>query len=260
MLILIFFVLLHLHPIRSSLEWNCAGDLRVAKQQCTITVEYRTSQGRKEVCHARTLALTSLPIYSFSSNHTMQTFRVNFCQLSSIGQLPFSLPSSVERLDLSENALSTFTLAFPLPSNLQTLILDRNENLTEIQFGHPRLHQRLTRLSLRHNRRIQLSSFPASLIELDLTDCNLSPLSLSNLFIPLKNLTHLSLADNHLTQLPTLDERVRLEHLNLSKNQLTVIDEKWFAQHHHHLRMVDLRFNRIQSVEFLQMIKNDNQV
>lgn len=255
---IVIFVLLHPHPIQSSLEWNCSFDFPVHKSQCLIAVEYRTNQGEKEVCYARTLALTSLPIYSFSSNHTMQTFRVNSCQLSSIGQLPFSLPSSVEQLDLSENSLSTFTLAFPLPSNLQTLILDRNLNLTTIQFGHPRLHQRLTRLSLKHNHQIQLSSLPTSLIELDLTDCNLSQSSLSTLLIPLKKLTHLSLPDNRLVQLPSLDESVRLEYLNLSKNQLTVMNEKWFIQHH--LRSLDLRYNRIQSVEFLQLFKNDNQV
>ncbi|CAF4469517.1 unnamed protein product, partial [Rotaria magnacalcarata] len=79
----------------------------------------------------------------------MQTFKINSCQLSTLGQLPFSLPSSVEILDLSYNSLSTFILSFPLPSNLKYLYLDSNPDLIDINFGSNRAQQRLIGLSLR---------------------------------------------------------------------------------------------------------------
>jgi Leucine-rich repeat (LRR) protein len=179
----------------------------------------------------------------------MQTFKLNSCQLSTLGQLPFSLPSSVERLDLSYNALSTFILSFPLPSNLEYLSLDHNPNLIDLNFGHTRMQQRLIGLSLRSNKKIRLTSFPPHLTQLDLTDCNLSQSFLSTLLISLTKLTHLSLANNQLERLPSLDERkLRLEYLNLSNNHLTSIENKWL---HPQLNTLDLQFNRIRSLEFL---------
>ena len=229
-------------------------------EQCTITVEYDHihNENEKQVCTTHRLAITSLPPPSTSSNHTMQTFKLNSCHLSTLGQLPFSLPSSVQRLDLSSNVLSTFTLSFPLPSNLKYLILDSNPNLIEIHFGSPRVQQRLIGLSLRHNQKMRLSSLPVHLTHLDLTDCNLSHSFLSTLLIPLTRLTHLSLADNQLERLPSIDERVQLQYLNLSNNRLIFIDKHWL---HRQLGVLDLRHNRFNSVEFLSIFhksKSDN--
>ncbi len=262
---IILFLLLFIDNSLSS-EWNCTVNKNSIDkmkffsfsndqiyEQCTITVEYINQQ----VCIAHTLAITSLPPPSLSSNHTMQTFKINSCQLSTLGQLPFSLPSSVEILDLSYNSLSTFILSFPLSSNLKYLYLDYNPNLIDINFGNSRVQQRLIGLSLRHNKKIQLSSLPPHLTQLDLTDCNLLQ---SPLLISLTKLTHLSLADNQLERLPSIDENVRLEYLNLSNNRLTSIEDGWL---HRPLRTLDLKFNRIQSLEFLKtllkIISNTNQ-
>jgi Leucine-rich repeat (LRR) protein len=181
----------------------------------------------------------------------MQTFKLNSCQLLTLSQLPFSLPSSLEKLDLSYNLLSTFTLSFPLPSYLKYLYLDHNPNLIDINFGHYRVQQQLIGLSLRHNKYIQLSSLPLHLTHLDLTDCNLfqSTILSSSVLKSLKNLTHLSLADNQLKQLPILNERIQLEYLNLSNNHLTFIEDRWL---HKHLRNLDLKFNQIKSLEFFK--------
>ncbi|CAF4985330.1 unnamed protein product, partial [Rotaria socialis] len=159
-----------------SSDWNCTmiNDFIGQKQnllfsndqfseQCTITVEYLNRQNEKLVCITHTLTITSLPPLSLSSNHTMQTFKINSCQLSTLGQLPFSLPSSVEILDLSYNSLSTFILSFPLPSNLKYLYLDSNPDLIDINFGSNRVQQRLIGLSLRHNKKMKLLSLPPHL-------------------------------------------------------------------------------------------------
>jgi Leucine-rich repeat (LRR) protein len=226
-------------------------------EQCTITVEYNNLQQEKQVCIAHTLMIESLPPLSLSSNHTMQTFQINSCQLSTLAQLPFSLPASVEILDLSYNLLSTFALSFPLPANLKYIYLDSNPNLIDINFGHHRVQQRLIGLSLRHNKKIQLSSFPPHLTQLDLTDCNLLQSPILPLVISLTKLTHLSLADNQLERLPSMDESIRLEYLNVSNNRLTLIEDGWL---HRSLRTLDLRFNQIQSLEFLENKLTTNQV
>jgi len=228
-------------------------------EQCTITVEYQNLQQEKHVCITHTLTIESLPPLSLSTNHTMQTFKINSCQLSTLGQLPFSLPSSVELLDLSSNSLSTFVLSFPLPSNLKYLYLDSNPNLIDINFGNHRVQQRLISLSLRHNKKMQLLSLPPYLTQLDLTDCNLSQSSILPLMISLTKLTHLSLADNQLERLPSINENIRLEYLNVSNNRLTFIEDEWL---HSSLRTLDLKFNQIQSLEFLQnkFLTTSNQV
>ncbi|CAF1510238.1 unnamed protein product [Rotaria magnacalcarata] len=246
----------------SSSDWNCTmiNNFIGQKQnllfsndqfseQCTITVEYLNRQNEKLVCITHTLTITSLPPLSLSSNHTMQTFKINSCQLSTLGQLPFSLPSSVEILDLSYNSLSTFTLSFPLPSNLKYLYLDSNPDLIDINFGSNRAQQRLIGLSLRHNKKMKLLSLPPHLTQLDLTDCNLQQSSILPLLISLTKLTHLSLVNNQLERLPSLDESVRLEYLNVSNNHLTYIEDRWL---HRQLRILDLTFNQIQSLEFFK--------
>ncbi|CAF1519480.1 unnamed protein product [Adineta ricciae] len=256
---IILFVLLFIDQSFAS-EWTCTTHQNSLSrillpndripEQCTITVEYQNHQQEKQVCIAHTLIITSLPPPSLSSNYTMQTFKLNSCQLSTLAQLPFSLPSSVERLDLSSNSLSTFLLAFPLPSNLKYLDLDNNPNLIEINFGNHRVQQHLIGLSLRHNKRIQLSSLPPHLTYLDLTDCDILQSSILPLLISLTKLTHLSLANNHLESLPLIiNENIQLEYLNVSNNRLTFIEDRWL---HQQLRVLDLRSNRIQSLEFLQ--------
>jgi Leucine-rich repeat (LRR) protein len=224
-------------------------------EQCTITVEYINDQKEKQVCITHALTITSLPPPSSSSNHTMQTFKINSCQLSTLSQLPFSLPSSVEILDLRYNLLSTFVLSFPLSSNLKYIYLDHNPNLIHLNFGNDRVQQHLVGLSLRHNKKIQLSSLPAHLTQLDLTDCNLLQSSLSPLLISLTKLTHLSLADNQLERLPSINERIRLQYLNVSNNRLSSIEDEWL---HRQLHILDLKFNQIRSLEFLKTL-NMNQ-
>jgi Leucine-rich repeat (LRR) protein len=258
---IILFILLFIDN-SLSLEWNCTVNKDSIdknkyfvfsndqiSEQCTITVEYRNNQQEKHVCIAHTLTIETLPPLSLSSNHTMQTFKINSCQLSTLGQLPFSLPSSVEILDLSYNLLSTFILSFPLPSNLKYIYLDYNPNLIDINFGNNRVQQRLIGLSLRHNKKIQLSSLPPHLIQLDLTDCNLLRTPILPLLVSLTKLTHLSLADNQLERLPSIDESVRLEYLNVSNNRLTFIEDEWL---HGSLRTLDLKLNQIRSLEFLK--------
>lgn len=217
-------------------------------EQCTISVQFTNIQQEKHICIIHTLTIESLPPLSLSPNHTMQTFRIHSCQLSALGQLPFSLPSSVQLLDLRNNSLSTFILSFPLPSNLQSIYLDQNPNLTRVDFGSQRVQQQLTHLTFRHNKQMQLSSLPRHLTRLDLTDCNLFQSSILSLFVSLTNLTHLSLADNQLEQLPSIDANLRFEYLNLSNNHLTTIDNQWI---HRSLRTFDLRYNQIESLEFL---------
>ncbi|UJR37110.1 hypothetical protein I4U23_029814 [Adineta vaga] len=262
--LILFILLLIDHSV--SFEWTCTMyktslDTNNSKylpflndqtyEQCTITVEYQNHhQQEKQVCIAHTLTITSLPPPSLSSNYTMQTFRLNSCQLSTLGQLPFSLPSSVEKLDLSSNSLSTFLLSFPLPSNLKYIYLDNNPNLIDINFGNYRVQQNLIGLSLQHNKKIQLSSLPPHLTYLDLTDCDILQSSILPLLISLTKLTHLSLANNQLETLPLIiDENIQLQYLNVSNNRLTSIENRWL---HQQLHTLDLRYNQIQSLEFLQ--------
>jgi Leucine-rich repeat (LRR) protein len=247
----ILFIFLLIDNSRS-LEWNCTKNNLSndhVYEQCTITIEYLSSQQQKHVCITNTLSINNLPSLSFSSNYSMQTFQINSCQLLTLSQLPFSLPSSLEKLDLSYNLLSTFTLSFPLPSYLKYLHLDHNPNLIEINFGSHRVQQQLIGLSLRHNKHLQLSSLPLRLTYLDLTDCNLLQSPILSLLKSLTNLTHLSLVDNQLKRLPVLDDRIQLEYLNLSNNQLTSIEDRWL---HKHLRNLDLKFNQIKSLDFFK--------
>jgi Leucine-rich repeat (LRR) protein len=65
----------------------------------------------------------------------------------------------------------------------------------------------------------------------------------------LRKLTHLSLADNRLERLPILDKNIQLEYLNLSNNHLTWIEDNWLYKQ---LRILDLRFNQIKSLEFFK--------
>ena len=237
------------------LEWNCNENKHLLSsndhfyEQCTITVEYLSlqQQQRKQICITHRLTIKNLPLYSFSSNYTMHTLKINSCQLLTLNQLPFTLPSTVEKVDLSYNLLSTFTLSFPLPSYLKYLYLDHNPNLIKINFGHEHLQQQLIGLSLRHNQHIQISSLPINLTQLDLTNCNLSQSSILSLLKSLTKLTHLSLAENQLQRLPAIDKRIQFKYLNLSNNQLTYVENRWL---HKSLQILDLKFNQIRSLEF----------
>lgn len=262
---ILLFLLLLLIDKSSSSDWTCRSlkasprlfSNNYLHEQCTITVQYTNVNQEKHLCIAHTLTIESLPPLSLSGNHTMQMFKINFCQLSTVAQLPFSLPSTVEFLDLSYNNLSRFLLSFPLPANLRYLYLDSNPNLLDIDFGNARVQQRLTSLSLRHNHHLRITSLPEHLTELDLTDCNLSQSSILSLLISLKRLTHLSLANNQLERLPSFDEHIQLDYLNVSNNHLTIIEDRWL---HGSLRTLDLKFNQIQSLESLQKRISSNSV
>lgn len=252
-IVLLFLLIDHIHPF----EWTCTTETSpislVNNEQCIILVEYLSIDRRqqKQTCLTDRLAVRTLPPPSYSSNYSMKLFRMNFCQLMTLSQLPFTLPVSLETLDLSSNLLASFTLAFPLPSSIKHLYLDNNPNLIELHFGTKHVQENLHTLSLRSNHRLQFSSLPESLIQLDLTNCHLvqSTTIFSTSFQSLKNLTHLSLADNQLEHLPIFEERMHFKYLNLSKNDLTFVDETWL---HNDLEILDLRFNQIQSVEFLK--------
>lgn len=249
------FVLFLLINRSQSSEWTCtankhplgANDHPV--EQCTILIEYISLQQDKQVCTTHTLAVKNLPLLSFSANHTMRIFRINACQLLTLSQLPFTLPSSLEILDLSDNLLTAFTLSYPLPFHLKHLHLDNNPNLREVKFGHPQVQQQLIGLSLRHNLHVQLSTLPINLVRLDLTGCNLGHSPILSLLRPLRKLKHLSLAENHLPRLPALDRSVELQFFNLSRNDLMSIDEDAL---HKSLRVLDLGFNQLRSLAFFQ--------
>ena len=238
-MLFILFIFFFIDNIRS-VEWNCQANehsLR-SNEQCTVTIEYLSIQQERQVCLTHTLAIDVLP---FLSNYSMKIFRINFCRLLTLSQLPLTLPSSLETLDLSDNLLSTFTLPFPL----KYLHLNRNPNLIDIHFGE----EKLIGLTLRQNKQLRLLSLPDSLIELDLTDCNLLQSSMLTFLRSLRKLTHLSLGENQLEQLPMLHARVQLKYLNLSKNHFTFLEEKWLDKH---LHVLDLRFNQIKSLEFFK--------
>ncbi|CAF2937286.1 unnamed protein product [Rotaria sp. Silwood2] len=261
MFILFIFLLIHKSQ---SLEWNCTATKHYLfsndqiYEQCTIIIEYISleQQQQKQKCITHSLSIKALPPISILSNYTMHTFKIHSCQLLTLNQLPFSLPSSVENLDLSYNLLSTFTLSFPLPLYLKYLRLDHNPNLIDINFGYNHIQERLIGLSLRHNKHIQLKSLPLYLQQLDLTNCNLFESSILSILKTLTKLTHLSLADNQLKQLPLLDKRIQLEYLNLSNNHLTFIDNGWL---HKSLKILDLKFNQIESLEFFNELLKINQ-
>lgn len=243
--------------------WNCTENKNFLflndqyYEQCTITIEYISLKSYKQICITHSLAIKTLPPLSFNTNYTMNTFKINSCQLLTINQIPFLLPTTVENLDLSYNLLSTFTLTFPLPSYIKYLRLDNNPNLIDINFGYNHAQQRLIGLSLRHNKHIRLSSLPPYLKQLDLTDCNLLfQSSILSSLRSLTKLTHLSLADNQLKQLPLIDKRTQFEYLNLSNNQLTYIDHSWL---HKTLKILDIRHNHIESIEFFYDIYHINQ-
>ena len=193
--------------------------------------------------------IKSLDYYSFKSLYSLNVLNLSYNSLLEIQQDTFTRIPYLEILDLSYNLLSTFVFSFPLPSNLKYLYLDSNPNLIEINFGHTLVQQRLIGLSLRHNKNMKLSSFPPHLTQLDLTDCNIVQSSILPLFVSLTKLTHLSLADNQLERLPSIDKNVRLEYLNVSNNRLTSIEDHWLNDQLHFL---DLTFNQIQSLEFLK--------
>jgi hypothetical protein len=231
----------------------------ILNEQCTIIVEYQSINYEQQICLTHTLSIKKLPSPSFSLNYSMKSLQINFCQLITLNQIPFTLPSSIEKLDLSYNLFSTLTFDFSfIPSYLKYLHLDHNPNLIDINFRSNRLQEKLISLSLRHNKQLQLSSLPKYLIELDLTDCNLSQSKILTLLKSLTKLTHLSLADNQLEQLPILNQRIQLEYFNLSNNYLTFIQDKWLYKH---LKILDLRFNRIKSLEMFQyQLNNQTQV
>ncbi|CAF0982128.1 unnamed protein product [Rotaria sp. Silwood1] len=258
----ILFIIFLIHKSQS-LEWNCTEIKHYLfsndqiYEQCTITIEYISSeQQQKQICITHSLSIKTLPSISFLSNYKMHTFKINSCQLLTLNQLPFLLPSSVEYLDLSYNLLTTFTLSFPLPSYLKYLRLDNNPNLININFGHNHIQEQLIGLSLRHNKHIKLTSLPLYLQQLDLTNCNL--LQSSSILLLLKTLTkltHLSLANNQLKQLPILNNNIQLEYLNLSNNYLTFINNEWL---HKSLKIFDLKFNQIESLEFFHELLKIN--
>jgi Leucine-rich repeat (LRR) protein len=255
MFILLIFLLI---DNSQSLEWNCTENKHnQISEQCTIIIEYISLKQEKQICLTHTLLIKTLPLPSFSSNYTMKNVQINFCQLLTLSQLPFTLPSSLEKLDLSYNLLSTFTLSFPLPSYLKYLYLDHNPNLININFGHKRVQQKLLILSLRHNKHIQLSSLPLYLTQLDLTNCNLLQSTILILLRSLTKLTHLSLGENQLKQIPILNERIQLKYLNLSNNYLTFIEDRWLDKQ---IKILDLSFNHIKSLEFFQERLKMNQV
>ncbi|CAF4151942.1 unnamed protein product [Rotaria magnacalcarata] len=262
MMFILFIFLFFVGKSQSLDEWNCTENKHFLfsndqlNEQCTITIEYISLQHYKQICITHRLSVKTLPLPSFNSNYAMHTFKINSCQLLTLNQLPFLLPATVENLDLSYNLLSTFTLSFPLPSYLKYLRLDHNPNLIDIKFSHNNGQQRLIGLSLRYNKKIRLSSLPPYLKQLDLTDCNLLQSPIFSLLRSLTKLTHLSLADNQLKQLPIIDKRTQLEYLNLSNNYLTYIDSGWL---HKSLKILDLTFNRIESTEFFHEILTMNQ-
>ena len=237
-------------------EWNCT----IVKRQpiapdrlffdspptlvdrCTITVEYRLDDNEQTVCTTETLSIPRLPTFlssSSSMNFTVHTLRIHACQLLTVNQLAFTLPTSLVELDLSANLLSTLSVSF-LP--LKYLRLDHNPDLIEIDVDE----EHLIGLSLRHNPHLQLAALPRRLTQLDLTDCHLSHLT----SLPsLTRLTHLSLAANQFVRLPELDSRVQLQYLNLSKNRLTLLSHSWLSSSS--LRMLDVRFNQIRSMDVL---------
>ena len=246
-LLIVLLLIDHIHPF----EWNCtkSSSISLVNEQCTIIVEYLSIDHHREQCSTDRLFLRTLPPPSYSSNYSMKLFRMNFCQLMTLSQLPFTLPSSLETLDLSSNLLTSFTLAFPLPSSIKHLDLTNNPNLIELHFGPKYVQDNLITLALGHNHHMQFSSLPQSLIQLDLTDCHLAQsTTIFTLFKSLKNLTHLSLADNQLDQLPILEERMRLKYLNLSNNRLMELDDHWLDED---LQILDLTLNQIRSLEFL---------
>ena len=233
-----------------ALEWNCLRtpneDFLAVREQCTITVEYLSARHERHTCTIHTLSVTSLPVYS--TNYTAKRLRINACQLLTISQIPFALPSTLDELDLSSNLLSTVIVSASWPSNLTSLRLDHNANLVDINLSQ----RRLAALSLRHNHYMQFVALPSQLTHLDLTDCNLfqSPVLVS--LKSLAKLTHLSLANNALVRLPRLHEHVQLESLNLSHNRLISIEGPWLDAP---LHTVDLRFNDISSLDFLKSSK-----
>lgn len=247
MLILLIVLLIdHIQPF----EWNCtkSSSITLVHNQCLIIVEYLSIDDHRQQCSTDRLTIRTLPPPSYSLNYSMKLFRMNFCQLRTLSQLPFTLPSSLETLDLSYNLLTSFTLAFPLPSTIKYLNLSHNPDLLEIHFGPKYVQDNLISLTLGHNHRMQVSSLPQSLIELDLTACHLAQsTTIFTLFKSLKNLTHLSLAENQFDQLPRLEQRMRLKSLNLSKNYLTEFDEHWWNED---LHILDLSSNQIHSLQF----------
>lgn len=253
-LVVLAFVLLGLS--RAS-EWNCTIVKRqpiapdrlffdsrpTLADRCTITVEYRLDDNEQTVCTTETLSIPRLPTFlsssSSSMNFTVHTLRIHSCQLLTVNQLAFTLPTSLVELDLSSNLLSTLSVSF-LP--LKYLRLDRNPSLIEIDVDD----EHLIGLSLRHNPHLQLGTLPRRLTQLDLTDCHLSHLT----SLPsLTRLTHLSLATNQFVRLPELDSRLQLQYVNLSKNRLTLLSHSWLSSSS--LRMLDVRFNQIRSMDVL---------
>ena len=246
-ILLIIFVLI---DNSHSFEWNCMkneSNYRISKQ-CTIFIEYISyNDNEKHICLTHNLSIQTLPPLSLSLNYTMKIFKINYCQLLTLKQLPFTLPSSVEILDLSYNLLTTFILTLPLPSYLKSINLNSNPNLNEINFGQIHVQKNLINISLRHNKYMNILSLPENLIQLDLTNCNLSKSSIITLLKSLKKLTHLSLGENQLEQLPILDENIQLKYLNLSNNYLTYIDNKWLLNKQ--INILDISFNYIKSFE-----------
>ena len=243
-----------------ALEWNCLRaplesneDFLAVREQCTITVEYLSSHHERHTCTIHTLSVTSWPV-AYASNHTATRLRINACQLLTISQIPFALPSTLDELDLGSNLLSTVIVSSSWPSNLSSLRLDHNAHLVDINLTQGLLQgRRLTALSLRHNHFMQFVALPSQLTHLDLTDCNLFQSPVLGSLKSLAKLTHLSLANNALVRLPRLHERVQLESLNLSHNRLISVEGPWLDAP---LHTVDLRFNDISSLDFLKSSKS----
>nr|XP_023664467.1 extracellular matrix protein 2-like [Paramormyrops kingsleyae] len=153
---------------------------------------------------------------------------------------------NLEWLDLSKNKLDDSSVTPDLFRNLtklKRLNLDGN-NLTKIPFLPPSLEE----LKINDNKISILTPYSfkglSKLLTLDLEDNNLRDGNVSPLaFRPLQKLIYLRLEENKLRTVPS-GLPSSLQELNLSENQVEVIDERVFNKTVH-LKVLDLSHNHI---------------
>ena len=158
--------------------------------------------------------------------------------------LEHPLPDTLEYLDVSHTRLHTLGPSFEFPALLESLDLSSSEHLV---FARVRFPARLRHLNLDGCRLDSLHYFewPSSLWRLLLCGNRLRDLTLCADWARLTALKHLELYFNQIASLQGWQPPPNLAHLDLSKNELTLLAGPLFSHPHTHLDTIKLDTNNI---------------
>uniref|UniRef100_UPI00398E61B4 phospholipase A2 inhibitor beta-like n=1 Tax=Pristiophorus japonicus TaxID=55135 RepID=UPI00398E61B4 len=175
------------------------------------------------------------------------------CSAASLHQIPTSLPTDTEHLDLSKNNLTILSAkAFQFLWRMNILLIS-SSNVKEVEDGAFTTLDNLWRLDLQRNDIRQLGnsfSIGLSLLnELILSDNNLEELN-SQMFQYLDNVQKLYLNNNQICDIPSgaFRSMTKLRQLHLQNNRLDILNDGVFFMLQS-LEVLNLQGNRIKDVD-----------